>query len=170
MFSYKQSHTQTQAFKSQNGSLVSRVWTASNCSKVHFSSWLCGCGKDTTFTQGTKFCEQLTLQFCIKGRARLHDNMCDFLHPTTSREWWHHTFSNSLWSRDDAKLSVLFHLFSLSLAAEDSTHVVAHSVNAKRAFQQFFRGQGLRTYIHVPYKCHNGKLTVSEGKYCVQQP
>jgi len=31
---------QTRLFKSQNGSLVSRVWTASNCSKVHFSIWL----------------------------------------------------------------------------------------------------------------------------------
>jgi len=29
---------QTQPFKGQNGSLVSRVWIASNCSKVHFSS------------------------------------------------------------------------------------------------------------------------------------
>jgi len=26
--------------KGQNGTLVSRVWTASNCSKLHFSSWL----------------------------------------------------------------------------------------------------------------------------------
>jgi len=40
MFSVKHSHTQTQVFKGQNGSLLSRVWTASNCSKIHSSSWL----------------------------------------------------------------------------------------------------------------------------------
>ena len=40
VFSYKHSHMQTKIFRGQNGSLVSRVWTASFFSKVHFSSWL----------------------------------------------------------------------------------------------------------------------------------
>jgi len=55
VFSYEQSHTQTQAFKSQNGSLVSRVWTASNCSKVYCSSWLLWMWGRHWFTYSTKF-------------------------------------------------------------------------------------------------------------------
>jgi len=39
-----------------------------------------------------KFCVPITVQFQGEGRARLHDTMCDFLHPKTSR--------------GDAKLSV----------------------------------------------------------------
>jgi len=39
VFLHAFTHANT-GLKGQNGSLVSRVWTASNYTKVHFSSWL----------------------------------------------------------------------------------------------------------------------------------
>ena len=39
----------------QNGSLVSRVWTVYNYSKVPSGSWLCGCGEDTGFQRLQNF-------------------------------------------------------------------------------------------------------------------
>ena len=84
--------------------------------------------------------------------------------PYTSREY---DVTVSFWKflpLDDAKLkryqatlTVLRH--SLSLAAKDSTRVVAHSVNAKRAFHQScYSSHVLHSCDCAQCKRHKGKL------------